>query len=104
MRAEDLATVSGVSTAHLWAVSSGWQGPFQHEEVLIAALGRDDAIRRAEAAFTAVRQPVCRAKMRVADLGPLEPGLTVGPRRAGEGLLAETGEPIELRCGVELPA
>jgi hypothetical protein len=99
--------VSDVSTApalRLWAVSSGWQGPFQHEEVLIAALGRDDAIRRAEAAFTDVRQPVCRAKMRVADLGPLEPGLTVGPRRAGEGLLADAGEPVELRCGVELPA
>jgi hypothetical protein len=98
--------VSGVSTApalRLWAVSSGWQGPFQHEEVLIAAPGRDDAIRRAEAAFTEVAQPVCRAKMRVADLGPLEAGLTVGPRRAGEGL-ADDGEPVELRCGVELPA
>ncbi len=95
--------MSTASTLRLWAVSSGWQGPFQHEEVVVAADARDDAIRRAEAAFTAVAQPVCRAKMRVADLGPIEAGLTVGPRRAGEGL-ADGGEPVELRCGVELPA
>lgn len=95
--------MSTVPTLRLWAVSSGWQGPFQHEEVVVAASERHDAVRRAEAAFAEVAQPVCRAKMRVADLGPLEAGLTAGPRRAGEGL-ADGGEPVELRCGVELPA
>ena len=26
-----------MEAARLWAVSSGWDGPFQHEEVLVAA-------------------------------------------------------------------
>jgi len=98
-----VSPVSAVETVRLWAVTSGWEGPFQHEEVLLAAADPADALRRAEAAFAEVAQPVCRAKMRIADLGPLEAGLVVGPRRAGEGL-AEDGEPVDVRCGVELPA
>jgi hypothetical protein len=88
--------------SHLWAVSSGWDGPFQLEEVVVAARGADNALRRAEAAFAEARQPVCRAKMRIADLGPLDEELVLGPRRAG-GSLSADGEPVELRCGVELP-
>jgi hypothetical protein len=87
----------------LWAVSSGWDGPFQHEEVLVAAGTPGDALRRAEAAFADVRQPVCRAKMRIADLGALDDALVVAPRR-GERLLSADGDPVDLRCGVELPA
>ena len=48
------------------------------------------------------RQPVCRAKMRIADLGPVAPGVIAGPLRAGDSL-AEGGEPVDLRCGVEPP-
>jgi hypothetical protein len=87
----------------LFAVTSGWDGPFQHEEVLVAATSPVDAVRRAEQAFAEVRQPVCRARMRVADLGPVGPGLVVGPRKGGAALAA-AGEPVDLRCGVELPA
>lgn len=84
----------------LWAVTSGWQGPFQHEEAVVVAARREDALRLAEAAFAGVAQPVCRAKLRVADLGPAREGLVAGPRRAGEGL-ADAGEATDLRCGVE---
>ena len=84
--------------SRLWAVSSGWDGPFQHEEVLVVADEPLDAVRRAEDAFAAVRQPVCRARMRIADLGAPRDGLVVGPRRGGRALSAE-GEPVDLRCG-----
>jgi hypothetical protein len=87
----------------LFAVTSGWDGPFQHEQVIVAAAGADQARRLAEDAFAAVAQPVCRAKVRIADLGPVAAGLVAGPLRAGESL-AEGGEPVELRCGAELPS
>jgi hypothetical protein len=91
-----------VEPPRLWAVSSGWDGPFQHEEVLVAAPSAPEALRRAEAAFDGVRQPVCRAKMRIADLGPLDEAMVVAPRR-GERLLSADGDPVDLRCGVPLP-
>ena len=81
----------------LWAVGSGCEGPFQHATVLVAAAGRDEAIARAEAAFADVRQPVCRAKMRLRDLGPLGPDLVVGPLTAGASLLAD-GDASGRRC------
>ena len=87
----------------LFAATSGWEGPFQHEQVVVAARDAQEAWRLAEDAFTAVAQPVCRAKMRIADLGPVVPGVVAGPLRAGDSL-AEGGEPVDLRCGVEPPA
>jgi hypothetical protein len=87
----------------LFAATSGWEGPFQHEQVVVAARDAQEAWRLAEDAFTAVAQPVCRAKMRIADLGPVAPGVVAGPLRAGDSL-AEGGEPVDLRCGVEPPA
>jgi len=86
----------------LFAATSGWEGPFQHEQVVVAARSAEEAWRLAEEAFTAVAQPVCRAKMLIADLGPVVPGVVVGPLRAGDSL-AEDGEPVDLRCGVEPP-
>jgi hypothetical protein len=87
----------------LFAATSGWEGPFQHEQVLVAAVDPEDARRRAEVAFGEVVQPVCRAKMRIADLGPLSEGLVVGPLRAGDSL-ADGGHEVDLRCGAEPPA
>ncbi len=84
----------------LYAATSGWEGPFQHEQVIVAAAGADEAIRLAEVAFADVAQPVCRAKMRVADLGPVAAGVVAGPLRAGDSL-AEGGAPVDLRCGAE---
>jgi len=85
---------------HLWAASSGWDGPFQHHEVLVAADTLDEAAAAAEAAFDAVVQPVCRAKMRITDLGPVRPGAVGRPRRTGEAY-SDRGVPIDRRCGVE---
>ena len=87
---------------HLYAATSGWEGPFQHEQVLVAAGDREDARRLAEEAFAAVVQPVCRAKMRIADLGPVSAGVVAGPLRAGDSL-ADAGAPVDLRCGPEPP-
>lgn len=87
-------------TLRLFAVTSGWEGPFQHEQVVVAAPGADAALRLAEDAFAGAAQPVCRAKMRIAELGPVAPGVVAGPLRAGESLAAG-GEPVERRCGVE---
>ncbi|HSJ73563.1 MAG TPA: hypothetical protein VK904_04545 [Miltoncostaeaceae bacterium] len=84
----------------LYAATSGWEGPFQHEQVIVAAAGADEAIRLAEQAFAGVAQPVCRAKMRIADLGPVAAGVVAGPLRAGASL-AEGGASVDLRCGVE---
>jgi hypothetical protein len=84
----------------LFAATSGWDGPFQHEQVLVAAAGADEALRLAEGAFADVAQPVCRAKMLIADLGPVAAGVVAGPLRAGESLAAG-GEPVDRRCGVE---
>jgi hypothetical protein len=88
------------ATLRLFAASSGWDGPFQHEQVLVAAAGPDEARRLAEEAFAGVAQPVCRAKMRIADLGPVAAGVVAGPLRAGDSL-ADRGEPVDVRCGVE---
>ncbi len=82
----------------LFAATSGWEGPFQHEQVLVAAGDPEGARLIAERAFAEVVQPVCRAKMRIADLGPLAAGVIAGPLKAGESLAA-TGRPVDLRCG-----
>ncbi|MGD9694512.1 MAG: hypothetical protein AB7V42_02495 [Thermoleophilia bacterium] len=84
----------------LFAATSGWEGPFQHEQVVVAASGMDEALRLAERAFADVRQPVCRTKMRIADLGPVAAGVVAGPLRAGQSL-ADAGVDLDLRCGVE---
>ncbi len=81
----------------LFAATSGWEGPFQHEQVLVAATDAEQARLLAEGAFGAVAQPVCRTKMRIADLGPVSPGVIAGPLRAGESLAAG-GTPVDLRC------
>jgi len=83
---------------HLFAATSGWEGPFQHEQVIVAASDPEAARLLAEEAFAGVAQPVCRAKMRLADLGPVTAGVVVGPLRAGDSLAA-SGEPVDLRCG-----
>jgi hypothetical protein len=88
------------TTLRLWAASSGWEGPFQHEEVIVLAADADAARRAAEEAFAGVVQPVCRAKMRIADLGPVRPGPVTRPRRHGESFAA-TGSEVDARCGVE---
>ncbi len=82
----------------VFAATSGWEGPFQHEQVIVAAADGEAARLLAEEAFAAVRQPVCRTKMRIADLGPVTAGVVAGPLRAGESL-ASTGDPVDLRCG-----
>ena len=73
----------------LFAATSGWEGPFQHEQVVVAARDAQEARRLAEDAFAAVAQPVCRAKMRIADLGPVARrggrGPAAGGRLAGRG-------------------
>jgi hypothetical protein len=92
--------VDDSSPLRLYAATSGWEGPFQHEQVVVAATGADEAIRLAEAAFADVAQPVCRARMRIADLGPVAAGVIAGPLQAGASL-AEGGAPVDLRCGVE---
>lgn len=88
-----------MSPLRLWLATSGWEGPFQHEEVIVAAADMDAARRAAEEAFATVVQPVCRAKMRIADLGPVAPGVVAGPRRHGEPF--REGVEVDLRCGVE---
>ena len=85
------------STLRLFAATSGWEGPFQHEQVLVAATDAERARVLAEEAFGAVAQPVCRTKMRIADLGPVEAGVVAGPLRAGDSLAAG-GTPVDLRC------
>ena len=84
----------------VFAATSGWEGPFQHEQVLVAAPDAEAARVLAEEAFAGVAQPVCRAKMRMSDLGPLGPGVIAGPLRAGDSLAAG-GLPVDARCGVE---
>jgi hypothetical protein len=84
----------------LYAVTSGWEGPFQHEQVVVAATDAEGALRLAEEAFAGVAQPVCRAKMRIADLGPVAAGVVAGPLRAGDSLAAQ-GEAVDLRCGAD---
>lgn len=82
---------------HLWAVTSGWNGPFQKEEVIVVAHDLDEAVRYAERAFADVAQPVCRAKVRARDLGAAAAGLVAGPRVSGEALGAG-GVPLDRRC------
>lgn len=83
--------------SRVWAVSSGWEGPFQLEEVLVIAPDAATAQERAESRFSEAGQPVCRAKVRVADLGDASEGLLVGPRRSGEQWSAE-GVQLAQRC------
>ncbi len=92
--------MSDEASIRLFAATSGWEGPFQHEQVLVAAHGADEARLLAEGAFADVAQPVCRAKMRIRDLGPVATGVVAGPLRAGESLAAG-GAPVDRRCGVE---
>jgi hypothetical protein len=82
---------------HIWAASSGWEGPFQYEEVIVLAADLDAARRAAELAFAGITQPICRAKMAIADLGPVHDGASTAPRRHGESFTAG-GVAIELRC------
>jgi hypothetical protein len=84
-------------TLHIWAATSGWEGPFQHEEVIVVAPDLDGARHAAERAFSSVTQPVCRAKMRIADLGPVAAGIATAPRRSGE-TFTERGEAVNERC------
>jgi hypothetical protein len=81
----------------MWAASSGWEGPFQLEEVIVLAPDVDGARRAAEAAFDVAAQPYCRARMRIADLGPARDGAASPPRRGGE-LLSRHGIPVEIAC------
>ena len=82
----------------LWAVSSGWDGPFQHEEVIVVAVDAVAARRAAEGVFETVVQPVCRARMRIADLGEVRDGAVSPARRGGEAF-ARDGVPAEIACG-----
>src|ERR1700686_5326203 len=81
----------------MWAASSGWEGPFQHEEVIVLAADQDGARRAAEQAFAGVAQPICRAKMHIADLGPVHAGAVTAPRRHGASFAAG-GVPLNARC------
>lgn len=85
------------SELQLWAVTSGWSGPFQHEVVLVAAPDVYEAMERAEHAFGEASQPVCRAKVRARQLGPLGADLLVGPLRTGESIV-DGGIDLERRC------
>lgn len=82
---------------HLWAVGSGWEGPFQLEAVVVAAHGREDALERAEQAFAEASQPVCRAKMRLRDLGAMDDAIVIGPLQSAAALL-HGGEASDRRC------
>lgn len=92
--------MSASDDLRLWLATSGWDGPFQYEEVVVAAADVDAARRAAETAFAGVVQPVCRARMRIADLGPVRAGVVAGPRRAGEPYAADFRE-VDARCGEE---
>lgn len=90
--------MTDATALRVWAASSGWEGPFQHEEVIVLAEDLESARLAAESAFAGVVQPVCRAKMRIADLGPVRPGAVARPRRNGEAF-TEAGAEVDLRCG-----
>lgn len=90
---------SPVGSTRLFLATSGWDGPFQFEQVLVGAGDAEEARRLAEAAFAQVAQPVCRARMRIADLGPAGSGVIAGPSRSGEPLAA--GAEVDARCGDE---
>ena len=81
----------------MWAASSGWEGPFQHEEVIVLAADLESARQADEDAFARVAQPICRAKMQIADLGLVRAGASTPPRRHGESLSAG-GVSVALRC------
>lgn len=81
----------------LWAVTSGWDGPFALEDALVVAAEAESAIDIAAEAFAAAGQPICRAKMMIADLGAVRAGLVAGPRRAG-GRIDADWRPIGQRC------
>ena len=81
----------------LYALTSGWDGPFQLSEVIVVARDEDAAIDLAEAAFADARQPVCKAKMEIADLGIADHGTTTPPRRRDQRIDANW-RPIDQRC------
>ena len=85
----------------LFLATSGWDGPFQYSQVVVGAPDVESARILAEEAFAGVVQPVCRARMRIADLGPAAQGVIAGPTRSGEPLAA--GVEVDARCGVESP-
>jgi hypothetical protein len=89
-----------VSDLRLYAVTSGWDGPFQLAEVMVAADSEDAAVGHAEQAFSAAGQPVCRAKMRIGDLGALRDGLVAGPRRGEAPYEVAWRDPVR-RCDPE---
>lgn len=91
--------MTDTSALRIHLVSSGWDGPFQLEQVMVGARDADQARALAEQAFAAAAQPVCRAKMRIADLGPMRAGILAGPVRGGQPL--GEGAPVDARCGVE---
>lgn len=78
-------------------MSSGWDGPFQYEDVLVVAADADAARRHAEAAFAGVNQPHCRARMRLFDLGAVTEGAVGAPRRGGDAFGADAVDP-RVRC------
>lgn len=84
----------------LFAVTSGWDGPFQLSEVIVIAASPDSAIVHAEAAFADANQPICRAKMKIAELGAIAEGTVVGPKESGAALPGQW-RPVDRRCDPE---
>lgn len=81
----------------LYAVTSGWDGPFQLSEVIVSAPGEDAAVASAESAFRDAGQPICRAKMQIAELGPVSEGVVLGPHDRRIELPGEW-RPVGRRC------
>lgn len=63
----------------------------------MVASSQDAARQAAEAAFATQAQPICRAKMHIADLGPATEGAVTPARTTGE-LFADRGVHIDARC------
>ena len=89
-----------MSSARLFAVTSGWDGPFQLAEVLVIGSDDETAVAHAEQAFAAAGQPVCRARMRIATIGSASEGVVAPPRTADEAYPREWRDP-SLRCDPE---
>ncbi len=89
-----------MSGVRVFAVTSGWDGPFQLAEAFVAAATHDDAIAHAERAFSDAGQPVCRAKMRIADLGDITDGAVLG-LRTSDGPLDANWRSVDRRCDPE---
>ncbi|MDH3228047.1 MAG: hypothetical protein OEM67_13300 [Thermoleophilia bacterium] len=85
----------------LFAVTSGWDGPFQLSEVVVVAASADSAIAHAEDAFADANQPICRAKMKIAELGAIAEGTVVGPTECGAPLHHAQWRTVDRRCDPE---